>query len=44
MCAQFRSFADAEEVEEDFIYILLEQETFQRYSEINFLLVDVQEQ
>ena len=44
MYAKFQSFADAEEVEEGFIYILLEREIFLRCLEINFLPVDAQEQ
>ena len=42
--AKFLSYADAEEVEEGFIYILLERGIFLRCLEINFLPVDAQEQ
>lgn len=44
MYAKFQSFADAEEAEEGFIYILLERGIYQRCLEINFLPVDAQEQ
>jgi|LakMenEpi03Aug12_release.lakeMendotaPanAssembly.Ray.scaffolds.fasta_scaffold192158_1 hypothetical protein len=42
--AKFLSFADAEEVEEGFIYTIPEQGTFKRYLEIDCLLVGAQEQ